>query len=157
MGIGVVAWFYVAGEGGSSLQGAHSGNLEVINFQTLKPASDGYLVCAPKACAEGAASASAKIYAVNRSRLSQALFAYTDNNANIQTFRQDLGAWQFDFTERLVGEKFPHVITVQFISLSPNESSLNIYSRSELKSSDATLHRERIERWFRFIESSLSR
>ncbi len=156
VGAGVLAWFYITSSGGEALKGAHSGSLQVINFQTLKPKPDGYMVCTANACLDGAMNAQAKNYPVSRSKLSQALFNYTDNNPNIKTFRTDLKAWQFDLTENIPSEKFPHVITVQFISLSPSQSSLNIYSRSELTSSNAELHKERVERWLRFMEFSIS-
>lgn len=155
VGIGVVAWFYVSGETSSTIKGLYGGNLQVINFKTLDPDRDGYLLCVPNLCAEGRANALSQTYPVSRAKLSQALFSYTDTNAAIKTFRRDLGAWQFDFTERLRSKKFPHVITVQFITLSPSESSINIYSRSELGSSKDEIHKERIERWLRFMESAL--
>ena len=157
VGLGIVAWFYVSGGDSSAIKGLYGGNLQVISFKTLKPKDDGYLMCVSDFCAEGAANISSQTYPVSRATLSQALFSYTDNNAAINTFRSDLGARQFDFTERVSSEKFPHVITIQFIELSPTESSLNIYSRSELGSSKAELHQKRVERWLRFVESALSR
>ncbi len=155
VGLGVVAWFYVSGESSSTIKGLYGGNLQIINFKTLKPEKDAFLMCAPESCLKDADWAITKIYPVSRSKLSQALFSYTDNEATINTFRSDLAMWQFDFTEQVRSEKFPHVITVQFIPLSPAESSLNIYSRSELGSSKTDIHKERIERWLRFLESSL--
>lgn len=157
VGLGVVAWFYVSGDNNPAIKGLHSGNLQAINFETLVPDRDGYLMCAPDFCAEGAGNIHSKRYMVSRAELSQALFSYTDNNAAINTFRRDLGAWKFDFTERVITEKFPHVITIQLVNLSPTESSLNIYSRSELGSSKAEIHKDRVERWLRYVEASLSR
>lgn len=157
VGLGVVTWFYVSGDNNPAIKGLHSGNLQVINFETLVPDRDGYLMCAPNFCAEDAGDIHSKTYMVSRAELSQALFSYTDNNAAIHAFRRDLGAWQFDFTERISTEKFPHVITVQLVQLSPAESSLNIYSRSELGSSKTEIHKDRVERWLRYVESSLLR
>lgn len=154
---GVLAWFYISGEGGSAIRDTHSGNLRVIDFQTLKTEDDDYLMCAPAACLESEVDAKSDIYNVSRSELSQALFSYTDNNVLIRTYRRDLSLWQFDFTERLNSEKFPHVITVQLIAISPEQSSLNIYSRSELGGSNTIVHKERVDRWLRFMESALSR
>lgn len=156
VGFGVVAWFYVSGDNNPAIKGLHSGNLQVIKFETLVPDQGGYFMCAPGFCVEDAGNIQSKTYMVSRSKLSQALFSYTDNSAAINIFRRDLGAWQFDFTERVSNEKFPHVVTVQLVMLSPSESSLNIYSRSELGSSKSEIHKERVERWLRYVESSLS-
>ena len=60
-----------------------------------------------------------------------------------------------DNSRQFIREKFPQVITVQFVRLAPGESSINIYSRSELGSSEAEIHKDRIERWLRFMESAL--
>ena len=155
VGFGVVAWFYVSGGNGDAIKGLHSGSLQVIKFEALVPERDGYFMCAPGFCAEGTEGIQSKTYKVSRAKLSQALFSYTDNSAAINIFRRDLGAWQFDFTERVSNEKFPHVVTVQLVMLSPSESSLNIYSRSELGSSKSEIHKDRVERWLRYIESSL--
>ena len=155
VGLGVVTWFYVTGDNNSAIKGLHSGSLQAVDFKALITDRDEYLMCAPGICSKNSNHTSSKTYPVSRSALSSALFLYTDNNAAIKTFRKDLGNMQFDFTERLAGEKFPHVITVQLINISPNQSSLNIYSRSELGSSKVEIHKDRIERWLRFIESGL--
>ena len=157
VGLGVVVWFYVSGSNNAAIKGLHSGNLQVIKFETLAPDRDGYLMCAPDFCAKDAENIQSKTYMVSRSKLSQALFSYTDNSATINTFRRDLGTWQFDFTERISNEKFPHVVTVQLVRISPTASSLNIYSRSELGSSKQKIHKDRVERWLRYMESSLPR
>ncbi len=156
VGFGVVAWFYVSGSNSASLKGLHSGNLQVIKFEALVPDQGGYFMCAPGFCVEGTENIQSKTYMVSRAKLSQALFSYTDNNTAINIFRRDLTTWQFDFTERVSNEKFPHVVTVQLVMLSPSKSSLNIYSRSELGSSKPKIHKERVERWLRYVESSLS-
>ena len=54
---------------------------------------------------------------------------------------------QFDYVQRSARFRFPDIITVRFISVSPSQSTLAIYSRSVYGESDFGVNRKRIESW----------
>lgn len=54
---------------------------------------------------------------------------------------------QIDYVQRTAMVRFPDIITVRFMALSPSQSTLAVYSRSVYGSSDFGVNRERIEAW----------
>ncbi len=57
------------------------------------------------------------------------------------------GGEQFDYVQRSARFRFPDIITVRFISVSPSQSTLAVYSRSVYGKSDFGVNRKRIEAW----------
>jgi uncharacterized protein (DUF1499 family) len=54
---------------------------------------------------------------------------------------------QIDYVQRSARFRFPDIITVRFVSISPSQSTLAIYSRSVYGKSDFGVNRERIDSW----------
>ena len=54
---------------------------------------------------------------------------------------------QFDYVQRSAVFRFPDTITIRFIPLGNDRSTLAIYSRSHYGHSDLGVNRDRIERW----------
>ncbi len=54
---------------------------------------------------------------------------------------------QFDYIQRSALFRFPDIVTVRFISVSPSQSTLAIYSRSVYGKSDFGVNRKRVEAW----------
>ena len=59
---------------------------------------------------------------------------------------------QIDYVQRSARFRFPDIITVRFISVSPLQSTLAIYSRSVYGESDFGVNRKRIDTWLSALE-----
>jgi len=67
----------------------------------------------------------------------------------------DQERYQFEYVQRSARFRFPDIIVVRFISVSPSQSTLAIYSRSVYGKSDFGVNRERIEAWLRILHERL--
>jgi len=154
--IGGLGWFLVVSDKDGSLFGEklQSGSLDSVSFETFSPEENSYLLC-PKDLCSAETDGEAVIYNAGVAGLSRALFAYTDRHEGITMRKRDLMNWQFDLSEYAQGENFPHVITVKFVPIGEDKSTIAIYSRSVVGSSNKEPHKERVERWIRFIEAAL--
>jgi uncharacterized protein (DUF1499 family) len=54
---------------------------------------------------------------------------------------------QIDYVQRSARFRFPDIVTVRFIAVSPAQSTLAIYSRSVYGESDFGVNRKRVEAW----------
>ena len=61
---------------------------------------------------------------------------------------------QFDYLQRSARFRFPDVITVRFIPVSPKQSTLAIYSRSIYGKSDFGVNRKRIDSWLKLLRET---
>ncbi len=62
---------------------------------------------------------------------------------------------QSDYVQRSARFRFPDIITVRFISVSPSQSTLAIYSRSVYGNGDFGVNRKRIEAWLKNLREGL--
>ena len=62
---------------------------------------------------------------------------------------------QIDYVQRSARFRFPDIITVRFISASPSQSTLAIYSRSIYGGRDFGVNRERINAWLTLLRDGL--
>ena len=60
---------------------------------------------------------------------------------------------QFDYVQRSVRFRFPDLVTVRFIPLSPSRSTLAMYSRSVYGRGDFGVNQNRVEDWLRKIRA----
>jgi len=155
--IGGLGWFLIVSDKDGSLFGENlrNGDLPIIDFNTLNITEDEYLYCPLEICTQSTPDGQSPIYDYNIAKLSRALFAYTDTNQAIQMRRRDLKAWQFDLSEYNQGQSFPDLITIKFIPQEPSGTTIAIYSRSVVGKGTKERHKERVERWIRFIEANL--
>lgn len=139
--------------GGEDIFGGRDGNLPPIAFESLayEPDDTGYLLCPPDVCTEAVADGIAPIFPVDAGQLRQLLADFSDNNPTVATFRFDLRANQFDFTERLPGQTFPAVVTIKIIAVDAYSATAAIYSRQPVGSSDKQDHADRVNRWLRVL------
>ncbi len=139
--------------GGEDIFGESEGNLPPIDFSQLVYDVDdnGYLLCPLDLCEKAVPDAPSPVFTMNQNRLRQLFVAYADGNPTVDTFRFDLPASQFDFTERLPGKTFPAVITVKIIRVDAYSSTAAIYSRQPVGSSSKSDHAERVSRWLQVI------
>jgi uncharacterized protein (DUF1499 family) len=68
---------------------------------------------------------------------------------------EDEEGQQFDYLQRSARFRFPDIVTVRFIAVSPAQSTLAIYSRSLYGKSDFGVNRERIDAWLKMLREGL--
>lgn len=139
--------------GGEDIFGESEGNLPLVQFAELTYNADdnGYLLCPQNVCKQAVADGVAPIFPLDQGRLRQLLVDFADANPTVNAFRFDLRANQFDFTEKMPGQPFPAVVTVKVIGLDTYSSTIAIYSRQPIGSSDKSDHMERVTRWLRVV------
>ena len=62
---------------------------------------------------------------------------------------------QFNYVQRSARFRFPDIVTVRFIPLSPSRSTLAVYSRSVYGRGDFGVNQKRIEEWLRKFRALL--
>ena len=62
---------------------------------------------------------------------------------------------QFDYVQRSARFRFPDIVTVRFIAVSPSRSSLAVYSRAIYGRRDFGVNRARIEAWLADMRQGL--
>ncbi|MEX2615714.1 MAG: DUF1499 domain-containing protein [Alphaproteobacteria bacterium] len=121
---------------------------EDIDFAALRPADapNRFLVCPENYCAAPPDRISPVFdmpVAALRDRWQQML----QRHPRITQARADETGLQHDFVQRSRFFRFPDSITVRFIPLPENRSTLAVYSRSRYGRDDFGVNRERIEAW----------
>lgn len=128
-----------------------------IKFRTLERGTrpNQYLVCPPDFCAAKADAAS-PVYDVTDDVLKKAWLALMAEQPRLTNAGISQDASQYDFIQRTQWVRFPDTITVKFIALPPDQSTLAIYSRSHYGYSDWDVNRKRIEAWLKRLDHHLT-
>ena len=124
------------------------GDVETVDFAALqltdKP--NQFLVCPADYCGAGPHAAS-PVFEVADERLRARWREVVAAQPRIELLAEYEDGAQIDYIQRSARFRFPDIITVQFIPLSPSQSTLAIYSRSIYGEDDFAVNRERIEAW----------
>ena len=122
------------------------GEVEAVDFATLKLTNkpNHYLLCPPNFCGDKAHGTS-PTFDLSVIELRVRWDAVIAAQPRLVILAEDDG--QIDYVQRTAMVRFPDIITVRFISLSPSRSTLAIYSRSVYGTSDFGVNRARIEAW----------
>lgn len=139
--------------GGDDLFGGREGNLPETDFSTLDYDADdvGYLLCPQELCEQAVPDGTSPVFDVDAGQLRQLFADFADANPTVRTFRFNLPASQFDFTERLPGRTFPAVVTVKIVPVDTYSSTLAVYSRQPVGDSSKEDHTDRVNRWLAVI------
>ncbi len=126
---------------------------EAINFKQLKlsPKPNRFLVCPPEYCA-ARAHMDSPVFAVSAIELRQRWMKLMAAQPRIEPGAVDDQAMQYDFIQRSALMRFPDSITVRFIPLEKERSTLAIYSRSHYGYSDFGVNEARLRAWLMDIE-----
>jgi len=132
------------------------GDVETVDFAELKPRDDPnwFLVCPPGFCG-ASASADSPVLDIPIERLRARWREVVAAQPRVELLAEHQDGWQFDYVQRSAWFRFPDIITVRFISASPSQSTLAIYSRSIYGGSDFGVNRERIEAWLAILPEAL--
>jgi uncharacterized protein (DUF1499 family) len=70
----------------------------------------------------------------------------------VETIAADPDNRRFVYIQHSPAFRFPDVITVEFVQLGPNRSSIAIYSRSRYGQYDFGKNRKRVGKWLALLE-----
>jgi uncharacterized protein (DUF1499 family) len=127
------------------------GDVETVDFEDLgltdKP--NQFLMCPPGVCNRHADS---PVFDVSVDQLRERWRDVAAAQPGLELLAED--GQQFDYIQRSARLRFPDIISVRFISVSPSQSTLALYSRSVYGKSDFGVNRKRIEAWLLAIGGS---
>ncbi len=132
------------------------GDVEVVDFAKLKLTDkpNQFLMCPPGFC-DANPHADSPVFDVSVEQLRGRWREVLAVQPRVELLAVDEEGQQFDYVQRSARFRFPDIITVRFISVSPSQSTLAIYSRSVYGKSDLSVNRERIEAWLDILHEGL--
>lgn len=127
-----------------------------IEFATLvRPGSPNtYLVC-PTGLSDCGPDKTSPIFEQARDTVLSAWLEMIERQPRTIETNPSTDGYQRTFVQRTRLLGFPDVITVQFISISPESSTLAIYSRSQYGHSDLGANKKRVMAWLSDLENRL--
>jgi uncharacterized protein (DUF1499 family) len=128
------------------------GDFEAVAFSDLELTENPnqFLVCPPGIC-NADPHADSPVFDVSIEELRDRWHEIIAAQPRMELLVADQERQQFEHVQRSARFRFPDIITVRFISVSPSQSTLAIYSRSVYGKSDFGVNRERIETWLRIL------
>ncbi len=117
----------------------------------LTPKSNQFLVCPPGFCAAKPHMLS-PTFAGPADALRRRWMKMLAAQPRIESGAADEVAMQYDYIQRSGLMSFPDSITVRFIPLTPDSSTLAIYSRSHYGRSDFGVNETRVRTWLGALE-----
>ena len=132
------------------------GDAETVNFAALKLTNkpNQFLMCPPGMCA-AAPHADSPVFDVSLEQLRGRWRQVLAVQPRVELLAEDEEGQQFDYVQRSGRLRFPDIITVRFIAISPSQSTLAIYSRSIYGESDFGVNRARIDAWLKTLREGL--
>ncbi|MBV8739141.1 MAG: DUF1499 domain-containing protein [Alphaproteobacteria bacterium] len=120
---------------------------EHVDITTLRPPlpPPSFLACPPDYCA--AAGNSVPIFAMPWLRLHEVWAQMIARQPRIVRIAEELDGRRLVYIQHSSLFRFPDIITVEFVPLGPDRSSLALYSRSRYGHYDFRQNRRRIETW----------
>jgi uncharacterized protein DUF1499 len=110
-----------------------------------------FLACPPGYCAPAEAVAS-PIFDLPVDRLRQYWIEMIYSEKRVASVVTDPGAGRFVYIQHSPTFRFPDIVTVEFVPLGPNRSSVAVYSRSRYGEFDFAKNRKRVEKWLFILQ-----
>lgn len=110
-----------------------------------------FLACPPGYCSAGEAIAS-PVFDVPWERLYDYWTEVISGEKRVASVVADTNTRRLFYIQHSPTFRFPDVITVEFVALGPDRSSIAIYSRSRYGESDFGKNRKRVEKWVVLLE-----
>ena len=129
--------------------------VQTVDFRNLvlKETPNQHLVCPPDFCA-AKPHLESPVFNQPVQRLKRKWFALTERQPRTELVHDDPGNERYTFRVRTAVIHFPDDVTVQFIALDDERSTLAIYSGSNYGYFDFGVNRRRIESWLRELAAS---
>lgn len=130
----------------------------IVDFTTLqRPRTPNrYLLCPPAFCQTTPNKAS-PVFDLPFLDLVDAWERIISRQKRLTTLDVNRKLYQFNYEQRTRLFRFPDRITVQFMALSQNESTLAIYSRSKYGYFDFGTNRRRVKRWLKALTHEINK
>ena len=130
------------------------GDFKPVDFSDIKLTDkpNQFLMCPPHLC-NADRHADSPMFDVSVDRLREHWREVVAEQPSVELLAEN--GQQFDYIQRSARFRFPDIITVRFISVSPSQSTLATYSRSVYGKSDFGVNRQRIEAWFEILREGL--
>ncbi len=131
------------------------GELKHTDFGSLKLTDkpNQFLMCPPRYCGSEPHAKSVEFgVSLNQLRERWKKIIAAEPRVELLAEQDNL---QFDYVQRSARFRFPDIVTVRFIALSPSRSTLAVYSRSVYGRGDLGVNQKRIEEWLRKFRALL--
>jgi uncharacterized protein (DUF1499 family) len=130
-----------------------------LDFASLEltPKPNQYLVCPPGICAKAqTVHREPPSYPATVAQVIDAFLSVVAKQARVTPGPADLAGYQFDFVQRSAIMRYPDTITVKFLPVDSDHTTLAIYSRSHYGYSDMGVNKARIDSWLDQLELELA-
>jgi uncharacterized protein (DUF1499 family) len=132
------------------------GKVEPVDFATLtltdKP--NQFLICPSDLCAADA-DVESPVFEVPVELLAERWRQLIAAQPRVELLADDPEGRQFDYLQRSARFRFPDVISVRLIVVSPSQSTIAVYSRAIYGREDFGVNRQRIEAWISDLSDGL--
>lgn len=134
-------------------------DLGTVNFQTLTktPNPNQALICptgfCPAAEAEDQVDQISPLYALPVAELAQQILNSLTHEQNLERVDDRSDPLKMRFVQRTPKLRFPDTIRLEIIPMGDNQSSLALYSQSQIGKSDLGVNKERVDRWLKRLAS----
>ena len=132
-----------------------AGTIEPTDFKklTLTKKPNQFLMCPPNYCGAQPHSEAVE-FEVPADALRRRWQKLVTTEPRVELVADHDGQ-QFDYVQRSARFRFPDIITVRFIPLSPSRSTLAVYSRSVYGHSDFGVNQQRVEAWLEKLRAAI--
>ena len=129
--------------------------LQDIAFETLQPPDrpNRYLVCPANLCA-ATADAESPMFDVAAAVLRDRWMGMVAKQPRITAGAADDAKLQYDFVQRSRLISYPDTVTVRFIALDGDRSTLAVYSRSHYGYDDFGVNEARVQTWLTALQAT---
>jgi uncharacterized protein DUF1499 len=139
---------YMGREAENRLAPGEAGSIAELRPPFPKP---GFVACPPSYCPDAEAIAS-PVFALPWERLLAYWSELISGQKRLEAIAADPDRRRIVYIQRSPTFRFPDVITVEFVPLGPDRSSIAIYSRSRYGEYDFGKNRKRVVRWLALLE-----
>ncbi len=132
------------------------GGVEPFDFAAprLTDRPNQFLMCPPGLCGADA-HAESPVFEVPVDRLRAGWEALAAAQPRVTLLAGEPDGRQFDYVQRSARFRFPDIVTVRFIAVSPSRSTLAVHSRAIYGQRDFGVNRARIEAWLADLRQGL--
>ena len=145
---GLAVRIYMGRDAENRLAPSEAINLAELHSPFPRP---GFLSCPPGYCPEAEAIAS-PVFPMPWERLREYWTEVISGEKRVETIVDDPDERRFVYIQQSPIFRCPDIVTVEFVQLGPNRSSIAIYSRSRYGDYDFGKNRKRVGKWLALLE-----
>ena len=146
--LGLAVRTYMGRDAENRLAPSEAVNLAELHSPLPRP---GFLSCPPGYCPAAEAIASA-VFPMPWERLREYWTEVISGQKRVEKIVADPDERRFVYIQQSPIFRFPDIVTIEFVQLGPNRSSIAIYSRSRYGDHDFGKNRKRVGKWLALLE-----